>query len=95
MPLVDNVLVLNQSGEMVVHGPPRRVLADWGSWLESAGVWVPQVSELATTLAARGIALDPFPISVDEAVVALRPLARRFDVRRRSTTSAWTFTPAS
>ena len=82
MPLVDDVLVLNQSGEMIVHGPPRRVLAEWGSWLESAGVWVPQVSELATRLSARGIALDPFPVSVDEAVVVLRPLVREIDARR-------------
>jgi energy-coupling factor transport system ATP-binding protein len=82
MPLVDDVLVLNQSGEMVVHGPPRRVLADWGNWLESAGVWVPQVSELATRLSAQGIALDPFPVSVEEAVFALRPLATEIDARR-------------
>ena len=79
MPLVDDVLVLNQSGEMVVHGPPRRVLADWGSWLESAGVWVPQVSELATRLSAQEIALDPFPVSVEEAVGALRPLVSHID----------------
>jgi energy-coupling factor transport system ATP-binding protein len=82
MPLVDDVLVLNQSGEMVAHGPPREVLADWGSWLASAGVWVPQVSELATTLADRGILVDPFPISIDEAVAALRPVAQRLDSGR-------------
>jgi energy-coupling factor transport system ATP-binding protein len=81
MPLVDDVLVLNQSGEMVVHGPPRRALADWGDWLQSAGVWVPQVSEMATSLSSHGIKLDPFPVTVDEAVVALRPLARDLDSR--------------
>jgi energy-coupling factor transport system ATP-binding protein len=79
MPLVDDVLVLSQSGEMVVHGQPHRVLADWGTWLQSAGVWVPQVSELATTLSNHGIQLDPFPVTVDEAVVALRPLARTLE----------------
>jgi energy-coupling factor transport system ATP-binding protein len=83
MPLIDDVVVLSQAGEMVVHGPPRRVLADWGSWLESAGVWVPQVSELGSALAARGIALDPFPISIDEAVVALRPLTEHIDIDTR------------
>ena len=77
MPLVDDVLVLNQSGEMIVHGPPRRVLADWGSWLESAGVWVPQVSELATRLSARGIALDPFPLVRRRGGRRAAPLVRR------------------
>jgi energy-coupling factor transport system ATP-binding protein len=79
MPIVDEVLVLSQSGEMVVYGQPRHVFADWGRWLETAGVWVPQVSELGTTLASRGVALDPFPISIDEAVVALHPLVDRVD----------------
>ena len=87
MPLIDDVVVLSQSGEMVVHGTPRQVLADWGNWLQSAGVWVPQVSEMATTLSDRGIQLDPFPITVDEAVTALRPLARTLDGRLRE--PAW------
>jgi energy-coupling factor transport system ATP-binding protein len=39
--------------------------------LAEAGVWVPQVSELATSLAARGTPLEPFPLSVDEAASAL------------------------
>ena len=77
MPLVDEVLVLNQTGEMVALGPPRQILRDWGEWLSSAGVWVPQVSELATCLADAGLRLDPFPLTVAEAVIALRPLTPR------------------
>jgi energy-coupling factor transport system ATP-binding protein len=77
MPLVDEVLVLNQSGEVVATGPPRRLLRDWGEWLSSAGVWVPQVSELATSLANVGICLRPFPLTIDEGVVALQPHTSR------------------
>src|SRR5207253_129875 len=73
MPLVDDVLVLSRSGEVVTQGAPRRVLREWGDWLASAGVWVPQVSELAARLAAHDVLLDPFPLTVGEAVQALRP----------------------
>jgi energy-coupling factor transport system ATP-binding protein len=73
MPLVDDVLVLNQAGEVLTQGSPRQVLRDRGDWLASAGVWVPQVSELATNLATVGIPLEPFPLTVDDAVAALRP----------------------
>ena len=77
MPLVDDVLVLSRSGEVVTQGAPRRVLREWGDWLASAGVWVPQVSELAARLAAHDVLLDPFPLTVGEAVQALRPYTPR------------------
>lgn len=80
MPLVDEVLVLDQTGEMVALGPPRQILHDRGEWLSSAGVWVPQVSELATSLAAAGLRLDPFPLTVAEAVIALRPHIEQLEV---------------
>jgi energy-coupling factor transport system ATP-binding protein len=82
MPLIDSVLVLNQCGEVVVHGRPRTVIRDWGDWLASAGVWVPQVSELATTMQAHGRSLDPFPLSIDELVTSLRPYAHRLTADR-------------
>jgi len=49
------------------------VMRDHGDWLAEAGVWTPQVSELARSLERRGIVLDPFPIGVAEAAEALRP----------------------
>jgi energy-coupling factor transport system ATP-binding protein len=52
-------------------------MRDWGKSLSSAGVWVPQVSELATSLAAHGAPLDPFPLTVGEAIHALRPMAAK------------------
>jgi energy-coupling factor transport system ATP-binding protein len=74
MSLVDRTLLLNQSGEMVAFGPPREVIQRWSAWLSGAGVWVPQVSELATALSERGLKVQPFPLTVADASVALRPL---------------------
>jgi len=76
MPLVDRAIVFSADGELVADGPPREVIREHGDWLAEAGVWTPQVSELARDLEREGIALDPFPITVPEAVEALRPHAR-------------------
>src|SRR5215212_1021599 len=73
MPLIDRVIVLSSEGELVADGPPRAVIRDHGDWLAEAGVWTPQVSELASRLARSGLVLDPFPLTVPEAVEALRP----------------------
>jgi energy-coupling factor transport system ATP-binding protein len=48
---------------------------------------VPQVSELATTLAARGINLEPFPLTVDEAARALATIGH-FDPCERASLQA-------
>jgi energy-coupling factor transporter ATP-binding protein EcfA2 len=73
MALVDRVIVLNADGELVADGPPRDVIRCHGRWLAEAGVWTPQVSELARSLERTGIMLDPFPLTVPEAATALRP----------------------
>jgi energy-coupling factor transport system ATP-binding protein len=79
MPLVDRALVFSAAGELVADGPPRQVIRDHGDWLAEAGVWTPHVSELARGLAHGGIAVDPFPVTVDEAVTALRPHVERLE----------------
>jgi energy-coupling factor transport system ATP-binding protein len=73
MHLVDKVLVLGQDGCVVAFGPAREVMRAWCAWLIQAGVWVPQVSELATQLAHRGVDLQSFPLTVNEAAAVLRP----------------------
>lgn len=85
MPIVDDVLVLSASGEAVAQGPPREVMRERGEWLSCAGVWVPQVSELATKLGARGVWLEPFPLTVSEAVNALRPRVANLSMTERPT----------
>jgi energy-coupling factor transport system ATP-binding protein len=79
MPLVDRALVFSASGELVADGPPRQVIREHGDWLAEAGVWTPHVSELARGLAHKGIVVDPFPVTVDEAVTALRPHVPRLE----------------
>jgi energy-coupling factor transport system ATP-binding protein len=77
MPLIDRTLVLSQDGEVVANGLPRQVMRSWGGSLAEAGVWVPQVSELATQLEADGVRLEPFPLTVAEATRALAPFRER------------------
>src|SRR5215212_3507742 len=80
MGLIDRVIVLSADGELVADGPPRRVIRDHGDWLAEAGIWTPQVSELAGRLARSGIEIDPFPLTVPEAVEALRPHLVQLDL---------------
>ena len=73
VPLVDRAVVFSADGQIVADGPPRAVIQGHGAQLAAAGVWTPQVSELALKLADGGLNLDPFPISVPEAETVLRP----------------------
>lgn len=75
MALVDRLLVLDSQGTMVALGEPRTVIAEHGAWLAEAGVWVPQVAELALALAQHGRPITPLPITVDEAAATLLPWA--------------------
>ena len=86
MPLVDRAIVFSANGELVADGPPRQVIREHGDWLAEAGVWTPHVSELARSLERAGLALDPFPITVPEAVEALRPHVPLLDARRHQET---------
>jgi energy-coupling factor transporter ATP-binding protein EcfA2 len=88
MPLVDRTLVLSQLGEVLADGPPRSVLQIHGASLAEAGIWIPQVSEVALALAARGLQVEPFPLTVQEAAQALRPHASRLTSRVIDTASA-------
>jgi len=68
---VDTVAVLGRDGRIAADGAPRRVLREHQSLLNELGVWIPQVTELANALAPCGIALEPYPLTVEEAVAAL------------------------
>ncbi len=69
--LVDRVLVLGPDGQPITFGRPADVFRHHADELESLGIWVPQVSELAHRLAARGISLNPYPLTVNQADVAI------------------------
>jgi energy-coupling factor transport system ATP-binding protein len=69
---VDTIAVLGEEGTIVADGPPRDVLHDNRALLTRLGVWVPQVSDLANRLAACGLTLNPYPLTVKEAAQALQ-----------------------
>ncbi|MCU0495009.1 MAG: energy-coupling factor transporter ATPase [Chloroflexaceae bacterium] len=70
--LVDRVVVLGFQGAILADGPPRSVFRDDGPTLIDHGIWMPQVCLLAHQLRAQGLALDPFPVTLDEAEQVLR-----------------------
>ncbi|MCC7368506.1 MAG: ABC transporter ATP-binding protein [Chloroflexi bacterium] len=79
VPLVDRAVVLGADGRIVADGRPHAVLDDHGPSLAEAGVWTPQVSELARRLRVGGVPVEPFPISLPEAEAALRPHVETLD----------------
>jgi energy-coupling factor transport system ATP-binding protein len=71
---VTRVCVLDKGG-LVFDGPPREVFhAGHQSRFREAGMWLPQMSELALELEARLGPLPLFPLTVDEGVNLVRDL---------------------
>jgi energy-coupling factor transporter ATP-binding protein EcfA2 len=71
-------LVLMDQGTIRYVGPPREQMRDQGRFiLDTLGLRIPQVSELALDLAEKNLSLDPFPLTVEEAAEALGHQAHR------------------
>jgi energy-coupling factor transport system ATP-binding protein len=68
---VDSIAVMDFNGKIAADGPPRQVLQEHQPLLEELGVWLPQVTELANALAACGITLEPYPLTVEQAATAI------------------------
>ncbi len=77
MDLVDRVLLFGPAGTILADGTPRQVLQEQADVLDELGIWIPQVSELARTLQSRGLTINPYPLTLADATVALRPLIER------------------
>jgi energy-coupling factor transport system ATP-binding protein len=75
--LVDLVLALGPNGEIRAQGPPRQVFHEFAGELERCGIPVPQVCELVNNLARHGIALGSYPLTVDEATIAVGEILGR------------------
>ncbi|TMD62078.1 MAG: energy-coupling factor transporter ATPase [Chloroflexi bacterium] len=69
VPLADRVIVLNE-GQIALEGTPREIFAH-GDALRQLELDVPQVTQVAEALAARGRRLEPLPITVHDLVEAL------------------------
>jgi energy-coupling factor transport system ATP-binding protein len=65
LPLADRVLILGQAGAPIALGRPEQVLRENWSVLDKAGVWLPEVAELALRLSDR--VTRPLPLTVDDA----------------------------
>lgn len=65
--LVDRVLVLGPGGRRLALASPTEVLRDHADELDSFGIWIPQVSEVANRLAALGLPCDPYPLTIEQA----------------------------
>lgn len=75
-------LVLMDQGTIRYVGPPREQMQQQGRFVqEELGLRIPQVSEIALELATRGVDLDPFPLTVEEAAEAISRQADRFHSR--------------
>ncbi len=87
MHLIDRVVALGEAGEVLADGPPRAVFRDHADALRSPGVWMPQTALLAHRMGGRGLPLDPFPVTPDEAERALRrqPIPKIVGAKRRRT----------
>lgn len=71
MHLIDRVVVLGERGAIIANGSPRAVFRDYAAALHHHGVWMPQICLLAHRLRERGVLLDPFPVTLEEAVMGL------------------------
>lgn len=71
MHLIDRVVVLDRGGQVIADGSPREVFDCCGAALQTAGVWLPYVCRLAHALRDRGMTLDRFPVTLDEAAEVL------------------------
>jgi energy-coupling factor transport system ATP-binding protein len=71
----DRIVVMD-GGRMLMQGPPRQVFAR-ADELRAVGLAVPQVTEVAQRLRARGVDLPPAVLTVEELAEALAAQAER------------------
>ncbi|MDV3244124.1 MAG: energy-coupling factor transporter ATPase [Nitrososphaerales archaeon] len=74
---VDRVIVMDE-GRIMAEGDPRKLFNETGEFLsQELGVWIPQPSELALGARKRNFAVDPFPLTVEEACQVFRTIPLR------------------
>ncbi len=76
MHLVDRVVALTPNGNILTDGPPQAVFREQAEALLEHGVWMPQTALLAHRLRGRGVRLEPFPVTLEQAEQALLQVTR-------------------
>ncbi len=76
MHLVDRVVALTPNGNILTDGPPQAVFRDQAEALLEHGIWMPQTALLAHRLRGRGVRLEPFPVTLEQAEQALLRVTR-------------------
>jgi energy-coupling factor transporter ATP-binding protein EcfA2 len=65
-------LILMEQGAIRCNGVPRELMKEKGRFiLDDLGLRIPQVCELGLIMEERGVSLEPFPLTVGEAVEAI------------------------
>jgi len=73
---IDRVAVLDAAGRLFAEDAPRGLFRTHGADLAARGIWRPAASGLDEELVRAGIALDPPPLSIDEALRAVDALGK-------------------
>ena len=71
LPFADLLLVLGADGRPLAFGEPRQVIEEQGRMLIEAGVWLPEVTEVAIRAREAGREIAELPLTVEEAVERL------------------------
>ena len=71
LPAADLLLVLGADGRPLAFGEPRQVIEEQGGMLIEAGVWLPEVTEVAIRAREAGREIAELPLTVEEAVERL------------------------
>jgi energy-coupling factor transport system ATP-binding protein len=72
--LLDRVIVLNDTGSVLVEGTPQHVFGEHIELLQQHGVWIPQIVSLFQRLREQGVMLPVLPLQYEDAIEALKTL---------------------
>jgi energy-coupling factor transporter ATP-binding protein EcfA2 len=62
-------LLLMEEGTIKFDGPPREMMQERGRFIiDTLGLRIPQISELALGMQEKGVELSPFPLTIEEAI---------------------------
>ncbi|MEM7334954.1 MAG: ABC transporter ATP-binding protein [Chloroflexota bacterium] len=76
MHLIDRVVVLGSAGEILADGSPQQVFFDKAALLKSQGIWMPEITQLATQLQQQGrLPAEAKPLTIPELLPHLESLA--------------------